>query len=81
MRHACQDYNRIQDPDHKIPEHEPVFLLRGQDKHAATTLRFYANQVELNGGDPEVVAMTRAWADKMDAWPVKKSPDTIKIQD
>ena len=29
MKHARDDYNRIQDPAGKIPEDEPVFLLRG----------------------------------------------------
>lgn len=32
MRHLRSDYQRIQDPAHKIGEDEPVFLLRAQDK-------------------------------------------------
>lgn len=28
MKHAGEDYNRIQDPENKIPADEPVFLLR-----------------------------------------------------
>lgn len=31
MRHAREDYNRIQDPAGKIHEDEPVFLMRAQD--------------------------------------------------
>lgn len=30
MIHARPDYNRIQDPENKIPEDEPVFLLRAK---------------------------------------------------
>lgn len=26
MLHARDDYNRIQDPENKIPENEPVFI-------------------------------------------------------
>jgi hypothetical protein len=42
MIHARADYNRIQDPANKIPQDEPVFLLRGQDKVAAATVRVWA---------------------------------------
>ena len=31
MIHARADYDRIQDPEGKIGDDEPVFLLRGQD--------------------------------------------------
>jgi hypothetical protein len=52
MIHARQDYNRIQDPalqdssllsegSHPIGENEPVFLLRGQDKHFLPMLEKY----------------------------------------
>lgn len=39
MKHARPDYDRIQDPAGIIPEDEPVFLLRGQDRYAAPQLR------------------------------------------
>jgi hypothetical protein len=45
MKHARNDYNRIQDPENKIPENEPVFLLRGQDIFAPAVLLFYAEQL------------------------------------
>lgn len=42
MIHARSDYNfRIQDAQHIIPEDEPVFLLRGQDKFAPEILKHY----------------------------------------
>lgn len=84
MKHARDDYNRIQDPENKIPEDEPVFLLRGQDIHAPDALRMYANSVERNGGDPEVVQRTRDQAVLMCQWQInhkRKSPDIPKAQD
>ncbi|RWX72527.1 hypothetical protein [Mesorhizobium sp. M2A.F.Ca.ET.039.01.1.1] len=75
MLHARPDYDRIQDPAGLIPEAEPVFLLRGQDKHAARLLRLYARAVRNDGGDEQLAALVEGHADRMDAWPVKKSPD------
>jgi hypothetical protein len=31
--HARPDYNRMQDPEHKIGEDEPVFLTRAHDEN------------------------------------------------
>jgi len=78
MRHARVDYNRIQDPAGIIPEDEPVFLLRGQDKHAAETLRFYAALVADDEGSEEVIELTMDHADAIDAWPKNKAPDILK---
>lgn len=75
MIHAREDYNRIQDPEHKIPEVEPVFLIRGQDVVGHAALRAWARLNDLLGGDKEVSAIARAHADKMEAWPVKKTAD------
>ncbi len=75
MKHARADYDRIQDPAGLIPADEPVFLLRGQDKHAARFLRWYAAAVEHDGGDADLAAAARRQADAMDAWPTKKAPD------
>ncbi len=41
MRHARQDYNRIQDPEGKIGEDEPVMLFRAQDRHMVAVLTMY----------------------------------------
>jgi hypothetical protein len=77
MRHGRADYNdQIQAPAHLIPIDEPVFLLRAQDRAAANTVRAWAALVEALGGPPEVVANARRQADLMDAWPVKKVPDS-----
>ena len=75
MKHARDDYNRIQDPAGLIPDDEPVFLLRGQDQHAAAIVRLYALTVEACGGDPEIVRRSFEQADRMQAWPEHKKPD------
>jgi hypothetical protein len=71
MKHARPDYDRIQDPSGKIPTDEPVFLLRGQDKTAATTVRLWARMQK----DPELARLAMEQADAMDLWPVKKDAD------
>ena len=78
MKHARADYDRIQDPAGLIPADEPVFLLRGQDKFAAATLRYYADLVELGGADLSLVQATLRQSHLMDAWPKHKVPDLNK---
>ncbi len=69
MRHSRADYNRIQDPANLIPEDEPVFLLRGQDKYAPDTLRAYASSIYDRGkGDAEGMREIYAHADRMEEW-------------
>jgi len=75
MKHARDDYNRIQDPAGLIPAEEPVFLLRAQDQHAADTLRYYAQQIYEAGGSSDIYYATLAQADAMDDWPNHKAPD------
>ncbi|HXK19943.1 MAG TPA: hypothetical protein VNG33_19165 [Polyangiaceae bacterium] len=75
MKHARADYDRIQDPAALIPDDEPVFLLRGQDKLAADVVLVYAAAAEAAGASPELVRLCREHAEKMKAWPKKKVPD------
>jgi hypothetical protein len=75
MKHARPDYDRIQDPAGLIPENEPVFLLRGQDRYAALAVEFYANTVAANGGDKDLVQKTRDQVARMRNWPTHKEPD------
>jgi hypothetical protein len=75
MKHARQDYDRIQDPAGKIPETEPVFLIRGQDVIGAAAVRAWADMAEAAGAQPEAVKIARDHADLMDAWPKKKPAD------
>lgn len=58
-----------------IPDDEPVFLLRGQDRFAARAVFFWADMVAEDGGDPEIVWVVKEHAEKMVAWPKKKTPD------
>lgn len=68
MQHARKDYNRIQDPTGLIPEDEPVFLLRGQDVAAPSTLRHWAEVNDLMGGDPNASVLAREHAQAMEEW-------------
>lgn len=81
MKHARDDYSRIQDPAGLIPDDEPVFLLRGQDQFAAQTVYYYAELVRAAGGDPEVVRLSREQAAAMTAWPKHKLPDLPQEQE
>ena len=50
MKFTREDYiRRIIDKEGKIPDDEPVFLLRAQDKYAPATLRYYAKLLEEDG--------------------------------
>lgn len=68
MLHARGDYMRIQDPENRIPEDEPVFLLRGQDILAPALLLRWAARLRTNGGDPEMARMVEDHAQKMIYW-------------
>jgi len=68
MKHARNDYNRIQDPAGLIPDDEPVFLLRAQDKSAPATLRFWAVENRSAGGDEALSALAELWASNMEQW-------------
>jgi hypothetical protein len=56
----------------RIPEAEPVFVLRAQDPHAAEAVRHYAEQVNRDAGaDSRIPGMCMVWARRMDDWPSK----------
>ena len=68
MKFTRDDYNkRIIDTGGKIPEDEPVFLLRAQDVYAPSTLRHYAKLLEENGNS-EMAEELRAHARQMVVW-------------
>jgi hypothetical protein len=68
MKFTREDYNRrIKDTDGRIPEDEPVFLLRAQDKYAPDTLRFYANLLKEDGNE-EMAEELFAHARNMLVW-------------
>lgn len=68
MKHARPDYNRIQDPEGKIPQDEPVFLIRGQDVTAPDVVRYWAMQAKSHGADDLIVQAAKAQADCMVDW-------------
>lgn len=72
MKHARYDYDRIQDPAGLIPEDEPVFLIRGQDRFAVEIMQHYAELCRLNGVDCPLILEQIV---RMKNWPVKKTPD------
>lgn len=77
MKHAREDYNRIQDPENKIGKDEPVFLLRAQDKFAPVVVRFWAELVEAAGNE-YMAAKAFEHACDMDDWQQvngSKTPD------
>lgn len=75
MKHARDDYNRIQDPAGLIPADEPVLLFRAQDKHFVKVARFYQMLVEEDGGDEKIIEAIGDHVELGRAWPVRKSPD------
>jgi hypothetical protein len=81
MKHAREDYQRIQDPSNIIPSDEPVFLIRGQDRAAAATVRYWATANDQLGGDPELSKLARAQARLMEDWPKKKLADLERCED
>jgi hypothetical protein len=92
MKHARDDYSRIQDPAGLIPDDEPVFLLRAQDIFAAQAVRDYANALEADLGRKtnvcppceaktrHVIRLARMHAELMDEWLAKKWPDVEPLR-
>lgn len=82
MRHARKDYERFQDPEGKIPNDEPVFLLRAKDKYAAEAVLAYSQLIlEDIQSTPEARKCAQrawTWAEEMRAYGERvgvKSPD------
>lgn len=77
MIHASEKYNRIQDPDKKIGEDEPVFLLRAQDRFAPVTIEIWAALVRQHG-NAKLADQVEEFIKKMDEWQARnptKIPD------
>ena len=68
MIHAREDYNRIQDPENKIGQDEPVFLLRAKDSLAPAMVENWASALQASGGDYKMVSMALEHAHKMREW-------------
>ena len=74
MKHARPDYN-YDNLNLRIPNDEPVFLIRAQDIVSGDTVRAWANLHDLAGGDPKLSRLAREHAQLMDTWPKKKQAD------
>lgn len=78
MKHAREDYNRIQDPAGLIPDNEPVMVFRGQDIAAPAALRAYAVAASAAGASDELVLSVLKHARAMEEWQrlvARKTPD------
>lgn len=73
MIHARDDYNRIQDPEGKIPDNEPVFLIRGQDVVGPEVVEFWAAKALQVGADIRMVDAARQQASRMRQWQAENS--------
>ena len=97
MKHARPDYSRIQDSlsieKGGIPEDEPVFLLRAQDRVAARVVRIWAilqrEEIKLrdhpldaksHAAELLVASLAEDHAELMDKWPFKKTADITEEQ-
>lgn len=81
MKHARKDYDRIQDPSGKIPEDEPVFLLRAQDEVAPEVVEVWALCAHKAGASNDIVEHAYEHAKLMRKWQAKhgcKVPDMPK---
>lgn len=82
MKFTREDYNnRIIDLEGKIPQEEPVFLLRAQDKFSSITLKKYCDFLEEEAtitNDQQLLNMAhelREHAQSMLLWKYSKAPD------
>ena len=78
MKHARDDYNRIQDPEGLIPKDEPVFLIRAQDVCAPETILAWIRLAEQNGASKDIIDAAKRQQIAMCDWQVEH---TFKIPD
>ncbi len=82
MKHAQEKYNEVQDGSGRIPEDEPVFLLRGQDELAPSVIRYWVMCLAENTrGKPTHAQRLKIraaldQADAMERWEARKIPGT-----
>jgi len=78
MLHAREDYNRIQDPLHLIPEDEPVFLIRAQDICAPDVVYYWALKAAHYGADKDITDSAKLQVSRMKKW---QKEHLVKIPD
>lgn len=62
MKHARNDYSSIQDLSGKVPDDEPVFLIRAKDKLAPIIVRIYADLARSVEAKADFIALCELWA-------------------
>jgi hypothetical protein len=78
MKHARDDYNRIQDPAGKIGEDEPVMLFRAQDRLMGEVLIKYLELLKQNGAKADIQQAVHEHINATLAWQRQhgcKTPD------
>ncbi len=83
MKHAREDYNRIQDPANIIGDDEPVFLLRGKDMCAPEAILHWCLTARKYGASEEIIKAASDHAVKMRDWQLihgNKIPDMPQTQ-
>lgn len=69
MIHGREDYNdRVQDSAGRIPDDEPVFLIRAQDLVGPAAVEAWANLNQVAGGDLNLSLMAKDHAARMKLW-------------
>lgn len=58
-------------------EDEPVFILRARDELAPEAVRSWADNLTMEGGDPETVSAVMDWADHMETWAEVHGPPKL----
>lgn len=71
-------YGQIDIPG--VPDDEPVFILRGQDKCTSQTIRQYADCAQRVGSPSEHHSSARRQADAIEEWQ-SENPDQVKSPD
>lgn len=68
MKHAREDYNRIQDPEGKIPEDEPVMLFRAKDKLFVEILQTYRGKLLYHKAQPAMIELVDQHIELAKVW-------------
>lgn len=71
MKHAREDYSRIQDPANLIPENEPVFLLRGKDVAAPAAIEAWIAEAKKYGAKDDILEAAEKQVDLMRAYQIE----------
>jgi len=59
----------------RIPDDEPIFILRAQDELACEVVKFWIEKAEEAGVRSSKIAQARDLLEGMQRWPTKKLPD------